>query len=126
MLAGCSSAWGTEAVPQELLLHFHSAATQSIQQVWTADKRQACKSPFCMSDFDKFVCLKKLEIIKAEQKRLLNTFRKNHVWFFGFFNAATLFCWFCCCLSWLIFFSHVNKWIFIFTSFSFNPGIQET
>lgn len=71
------------AVPQELLLHFHSAATQSIQQVWTADKRQACKSPFCMSDFDEFVCLKKLEVIKAEQKRLFNTFRKkNHVWFF--------------------------------------------
>lgn len=70
------------AVPQELLLHFHSAATLSIQQVRTADKRQACKSPFCMSDFDEFVCLKKLEGIKAEQKRLLHTFRKNHVWFF--------------------------------------------
>lgn len=71
------------AVPQELLLHFHSAATQSIQQVWTADKRQTCKSPFCMSDFDEFVCFKKLEVIKAEQKRLFNTFRKkNRVWFF--------------------------------------------
>lgn len=81
-LLGVHLPGAVRAVPQELLLPLHSAATQSIQQVWTADKRQACKSPFCMSDFDKFVCLKKLEVIKAEQKRLLNTFGKNHVWFF--------------------------------------------
>lgn len=83
MLSGCSSAWGGEGCATELLLHFHSAATQSTQQVWTADKRQTCKSPFCVSGFDRFVkvCLKKLEVIKAEQKRLLSTFRKNCVWF---------------------------------------------
>lgn len=81
-LLGVHLPGAVRAVPQELLLPLHSAATQSIQQVWTADKRQVCKSPFCMSDFDKFVCLKKLEVIKAEQKRLLDTFRKNHVWFF--------------------------------------------
>lgn len=108
----------------KLLPHFHSVATQRIEQVWTADKRQACNSPFCMSDFDKFVCLRKLEVIKAEQKRLLSIFRKTHMLFF---NVAWLFCCFCCCcLGWFFFFFSVKKWIFILTSFSFNPGIQET
>lgn len=66
----------------KLLPHFHSVATQRIEQVWTADKRQACNSPFCMSDFDKFVCLRKLEVIKAEQKRRLSIFRKTRMLFF--------------------------------------------
>jgi len=60
---------------------FRSAATRRIERVWTADKRQACNSPFCMSDFDKFVCLRKLEVIKAEQERLLNIFRKTRMLF---------------------------------------------
>lgn len=61
--------------------HFHSAATQRIEQVWTADKRQGCNSPFCTAASDKFVCLRKLELKKAEQKRLLNIFRKTHMLF---------------------------------------------
>lgn len=61
--------------------HFHSAATRRMEQVWTADKRQGCSSPFCTADSGKLVCLRKLELIKAEQKRFLNIFTKTHMLF---------------------------------------------
>lgn len=68
-----------KAAQLQLLPHSHSAASQRMEQVWTAYKRQACNSPFCMSAFDKFLCVRKLEVIKAEQKRLLNIFGKTHM-----------------------------------------------
>lgn len=64
----------------------------------------------------------KLEVIKAEQKGCLKILGETHMlfsfWSFPGFVVAVLADFF--------FFYFVQKWIFIFTSFSFNPGVQES